>query len=234
MSLVAVYAQNQLESSEEFVKNYLPLVKKIALHLIARLPDSIELDDLLQVGLIGLLQSRESYDPSQGASFATYAGIRIKGAMLDEVRRSDWAPRSVQQNMRAVAHAISAAENRLGRSAGDADIARELGVSLAEYQKIACDLVSARLGALDEDEGSDPADEQNPFAQLERDGLGAAVQEAIMQLPEKEKLMMSLYYGEELNLKEIGEVLGISESRVSQIHGQALARIRARLSDWQG
>ncbi|GAB5452992.1 MAG: RNA polymerase sigma factor FliA [Halioglobus sp.] len=224
-----VYEQNMESNQEELVKEFLPLVKKIGLHLVARLPPSIELDDLLQVGVIGLIQASGSFDPTRGARFATYAGIRIKGAMLDEVRRNDWVPRSVQQNMKRVTETITALEAELGRVATDKEIAGALDVSLEEYHDISRELSYSRLAPLEETTPGLESAEPDPLAMLQDTRLRQDIVDAIGELPEKEALMMSLYYGEELNLKEIGAVLGVSESRVSQIHGQALARIRAKL-----
>lgn len=224
--------ENSLEGNqEELVNDYLPLVKKIGLHLVAKLPPSIELDDLMQVGVIGLMQASTTYDPSRGASFATYAGIRIKGAMLDEVRRNDWVPRSVQQNMKQVTETITELEAALGRTATDKEIADAMEITLEEYHKLSRELAYSRLAPLDETTHTLESNDPEPFAFLEDSRLRDDIVEAIGQLPEREALMMSLYYGEELNLKEIGEVMGVSESRVSQIHGQALARIRAKLGE---
>jgi RNA polymerase sigma factor for flagellar operon FliA len=227
------YAQNRLDSVDELVRDYLPLVKKIGLHLVARMPPEIELDDMMQVGMIGLIQASSTYDASQGASFATYAGIRIKGAMLDEVRRNDWKPRSVQQSMKRVTAAINHLEARLGRAVSDSEIAAELEMPLEDYHDLSRELVCSRMTSLD---GLDPGDETedlDPFIQVEDVELKSMLAKAIKTLPEKEMLMMSLYYGDELNLKEIGEILGVSESRVSQIHGQALARVRAKVAQWK-
>ncbi|MDX1736202.1 MAG: RNA polymerase sigma factor FliA [Halioglobus sp.] len=209
----------------------MPLVKKIGLHLVARLPPSIELDDLMQVGLIGLIQASGTYDPTRGASFATYAGIRIKGAMLDEVRRNDWVPRSVQQNMKRVTETITELEAGLGRAATDKEIADALDITLDEYHEVSRELAYSRLTPLEDATPGLESGEPDPFAFLEDSRLREDIVSAIGELPEKEQLMMSLYYGEELNLKEIGAVMGVSESRVSQIHGQALARIRAKIGE---
>lgn len=230
---MAAYSEHERAGNDRLVQDHLPLVKQIALHLSARLPPDIELDDLMQVGLIGLLQASESHDGSRGASFATYAGIRIKGAMLDELRRHDWLPRSVQGNLRRVSSAIRDAEARLGRPASDADIADELSLPLSAYHALAAELASARMTSLDEIEqpvAGNSLDE--PESRVHEAGFREALASAVTGLPEKEKLMMSLYYTEGLNLKEIGLVLGVSESRVSQLHGQALARLRANLMDW--
>jgi RNA polymerase sigma factor for flagellar operon FliA len=217
----------------DLVKQYLPLVKKIGLHLVARLPQEIQLDDLLQVGMIGLVHAVENYDPSQGASFNTFAGIRVKGAMLDEVRRSDWRPRSVQRKMKSVSRAIEQVEARVGRIASDTEIAEELEMTLDEYQLMSGELACSRMTSLEDSEVLvDENQADGPLSQIEKSRLKKALSLAIQKLPEKERLMMSLYYRDELNLKEIGEVLGVSESRVSQIHGQALARLRPRIAEW--
>ncbi|MEM1404397.1 MAG: RNA polymerase sigma factor FliA [Pseudomonadota bacterium] len=235
MSPLAAYEDNHAPSADDLVREYLPLVKKIALRLKVRLPPEIELDDLLQVGLMGLLKARESYDAEQGASFGTYAGIRIKGAMLDEIRAHDWLPRSVQSQLRQVSQAMERAEARLGRPALDKEIADELDLELEDYQRLSGQLACARMTHFeDEDALEQPeAERANPFEQVGEGNAREALAAAVEQLPEKEKLMMSLYYSEGLNLKEIGAVLGVTESRVSQLHGQAMARLRTSLSAWR-
>ena len=235
MSRTPASADTQAASPDTLVREYLPLVKKIALRLAAKLPSEIELDDLTQVGLMGLLRASESYDGAQGASFQTYAGIRIKGAMLDEIRARDWLPRSVQGKLRQVAEALERADARLGRPARDAEVAAELGMQVDEYQQLAGQLACARMTHLEDSADSDTAagSEWNPFEQVDDAGMREALMQAVNRLPEKQRLMMSLYYVEDLNLKEIGAVLGVSESRVSQIHGQALARLRTALNEWR-
>ncbi len=225
-------------TTETLLLKHAPLVKKIALHIQARLPDSVQLDDLLQAGMIGLLQASKSFDPTKGASFETFAGIRIRGAIIDEVRTSDWTPRSVSQNIREIGAAIRAVEMRTGRKARESEIADEMGLPLAEYQKIAREASTARVLSCDEmldDEGRAyldiPSPDDDPSIHLQNMDRQRLVAEKIRELPERERLMMSLYYEQELNLKEIGAILGVSESRVSQIHGQALARIRAQLEN---
>jgi len=232
MNEAVAYAEKTGVGVNDSVTQFLPLVKKIALHWSARLPDSIELDDLLQVGLIGLLQARDNYDPSQGASFITYASIRIKGAIIDEVRRNDWVPRSLQQKMGEVSSAIAALEAHLGRAPTDAEIAEVLQISLEEYQGIAGELACCRMVPMDSDNTDAEAGGQSPLVELQRAGYREALVKAVNNLPEREQLVMSLYYNDELNLKEIGLVLGVSESRISQLHGQAVARLRAKLGDW--
>lgn len=229
MSETSMYAEVQQQSVDDLVKDYLPLVKKIGLHLVGRMPAHIELDDLMQVGIIGLMQAASSYDPSQGASFSTFAGIRVKGAMLDEVRRNNWATRSVQKGLKDVSEAITRVEARLGRSASDQEIAAQMGMGVAEYHELSAELAYSRLASLDDVEEAEETGEANPLNLFEQGQTRERVAEAIQSLPEKEMMMLSLYYGEELNLKEIGAILGVSESRVSQIHGQALARLRGKM-----
>lgn len=238
MTALSGYAQVQQDAPDQLVERHAPLVKRIALHLRGRLPDGIELDDLVQVGLIALLEAARGYAPDKGASFETYAGIRIRGAMLDEVRRTDWIPRSVYRQQRELAAAIAAVEARTGASAGSEDIAAELGIPLDEYFRMASAAAAPQVLSLDErdEDGRGDWREQlpdgsaDPHASLEHDQFRAGLAAAIGALPEREALIMSLYYDEELNLKEIGAVLGVSESRVCQLHGQALARLRSRMS----
>lgn len=241
MNAAAAYATVAAASPETLVENHAPLVKRIANHLKGRLPENVDLDDLIQVGLIALLEAARQFSSSHGASFETYAGLRVRGAMLDEVRRNDWVPRSVYRRQRELAAAIRAVENRTGRPAGPQEIADELGVGLEEYFRLVGAAATMRTVSLDQapddDEGPavpEPAADGEPSAELEGIELQAAVARAIGSLPEREALVMALYYDEELNLKEIGEVLGVTESRVCQLHGQALARIRGRLGDGVG
>ncbi len=232
MSDVAYSAEDR-DIIEARVHEQLPLVKRIAFHLLGRLPARTDVDDLLQAGMMGLLAAARDFSPSHGASFSTYAGIRIRGAILDEIRQSNWAPRSVQKKSQVLAKAVRDVEARTGQSATDRELADELGVSLDEYHGMAQDVASGQLMYMDEDiTDSFESEDDDPFGQIQDKELKEAVIEAIERLPEKEKLVMAMYYQEELNLKEIGQVLGVSESRVCQIHGQALTRIRARMQSW--
>lgn len=239
MSGAAMYASVQAGSLDDQVMLHMPLVKRIAYHLLNRLPDTVLLDDLIQSGVLGLLEALRHYDAAQGASFETYAGIRIRGAMLDEVRRLDWTPRSVHKKAREVAAAIREIESKTGRDAAAGEVAKQLGISVEEYGHILQDSLSCRVFSVEElsEEGEGlPVSEMsgNPLDKLSTAGFQQALANAVLNLPERERLVVSLYYDEELNLREIGEVLNISESRVSQINSQAMLRLRARLADWLG
>lgn len=239
---LAMYDKKPLRDVQINIEDYAPLVKRIAYHMMMRMPASVQVDDLIQAGMIGLIEASQKYDMSRGASFETYAGIRIRGAIVDEMRRGDWVPRSVHRNARRVSQAIAAVEARTGRDASDADVAAELGVSLDEYFVMLQDSNSSRLFSYEEtfgeeDSNIDASEHSSAFASplegMQRDGLKKALVNAIRELPEREQMVLSLYYDQELNLKEIGMVLGVSESRVSQIHSQAAARLRHKLGDWQ-
>lgn len=240
MSGVATYKKaTQQLSDNDTVTKYAPLVKRIAYHLISRLPPSVQPDDLIQAGMIGLLEASRNYDATQGASFETYAGIRIRGAMLDEIRRSDWAPRSVHKKARIVAEAIRAIENETGRDARDHEVAKILNVSIDEYHQILQAASGYRVMSFDDiTPGEESVAEQltddtgTPLDGLQRDDFKRYLADAIASLPERERLVMALYYDEELNLREIGNVLGVSESRVCQIHSQAVLRLQSRMANW--
>ncbi|MEL6868213.1 MAG: RNA polymerase sigma factor FliA [Pseudomonadota bacterium] len=225
--------------SESLITDNLTLVKRIAHHIMAKLPASIELDDLIQAGMLGLIEAASHYDPSRGASFETYAGIRIRGSILDEVRKSDWTPRSVHRRYRNITEAINELQTTTGEQPGDQQIADHLGIPLDEYHAIVRDSASCRLFSLNQPfADSDRAQEVQSFDHDEPDDALEATQfrvrlaEAISRLPERERLVLSLYYQQDMNLKEVGMVLEVSESRVCQIHGQALLRLRAKLGDY--
>ncbi len=239
MNGLAAYSSAQERSYEDLVLRYAPLVKRIAYHLMNRLPPSVQVDDLVQAGMIGLLEASRNYDPTQGASFETYAGIRIRGSMLDEIRRSDWTPRSVHRKARMVAEVMREIENREGRDARDVEVAEALDLSLDEYHRILKDASGSRIFSLEELSAVGEIGGElgrcgiaGPFEGIQHDAFKRAVVDAIAGLPERERLVIAMYYDEELNLREIGQVLGVSESRVCQIHSQATMRLRSRLTDW--
>lgn len=238
MTGAAKYAAVQMATTNEWVAQHTPLVKRIAYHLLGRLPDTVQVDDLIQAGMLALLESVKQYDASQGASFETYAGIRIRGAMLDELRRSDWTPRSVHKKARQVAEAIRAVENQQGRDAQDHEVAQYLGIGLDEYHQILQDSLSCKTFSVEElIQGEDSVIDEvhtdhQPETQLIQDDFRRALVAAISELPERERLVVALYYDEELNLREIGKVLEVGESRVSQILSQAMLRLRAKLGGW--
>lgn len=234
------YSKKATPSIDSIVEQYGYLVKKIAYHLLARLPDSVDVDDLIQAGMMGLIEAYKRFESTKGASFETYAGIRIRGSMMDEVRKTDWAPRSVRRNGRAVTNAIKELEAKLGREASDIEVSVHMGISIEEYHEMIHSSMTTQLFSyeemLDSDSNLDSAESENdntPYSLVEEGGFQSELAKEIDNLPEREKLVLSLYYNEELNLKEIGAVLGVSESRVSQIHSQAAMRLRARLSDWR-
>ena len=224
---------------DALVRQHADLVKRIAYHLAGRLPPQVEVEDLIQAGMMGLLEAAQHYATGRGASFETYAGIRIRGAMLDEIRKGDWAPRSLHRKVRAITKAVADIEAREGRDARDAEVAHEVGMSLDEYYSTLQDATGYRVFSFEDlpagEEGmteSLTAKIPEPLANVENDLFRQALADAIAGLPERERLVMSLYYKEELNLRETGEVLGVSESRVCQIHSQALIRLKSRMADW--
>lgn len=216
------------------------LVRRIAHHLAARLPASVEVDDLIQAGMLGLIEAAKNFQADQGAAFETYASIRIRGAMIDEIRRGDWVPRSVHRRYRDVVSATREVEQRKGAAANSQEVAQALGVSLDEYHHMLEDASRGQLLSLDEqmeDFDGEPrlaaSCNLTPARELEHSVFKQALGDAIGNLPEREQMVLSLYYEQEMNLREIGAVLGISESRVCQIHGQAMLRLRSRLGDWR-
>lgn len=238
MDTVAECGEITSEQQDSLIKAHSMLVKRIAYHLLGRLPQSVLLDDLIQAGMLGLLEAVRHYDESKGASFETYAGIRIRGYMLDEVRRNDWVPRSVYRNSRMISLAVKQVENRLGRDAKDQEVALELGISLEEYHEMLNDSAGAHLYGFEDVGVTDDMitdDEQGllsePHVNVMRSDMKHRLSQVIDSLPQKERLVLSLYYEQDLNLKEIGDVLGVSESRVSQIHSQATHRIKSRLAE---
>lgn len=235
----AMYADVARQGEGQDFANHAQLVKRIAFRLHSRLPPSVQVEDLIQAGMIGLLEAISNYDASQGASFETYAGIRIRGSMLDEIRIGDWTPRAVRRQSRALAAAVKAVEDRKGGEATAAEVAEEMGVELTEYHRMLTNSVTSKIFSLDDDGpfsdyGDSIAGDEGlgPQTLCTGQAFRNAVVQAIESLPDRERLVMALYYDEELTLKEVGAVLDLSESRVCQIHAQALVRLRARLTDW--
>ena len=234
----AMYAEIENLGDSDQIVRHASLVKRIAYHLLNRLPPTVQIDDLIQAGMIGLLEAASNFDPSMGASFETFAGIRIRGSMIDEIRRSDWTPRSVHRKFREVTEAIQKIENDTGEDARDADVAAALGMSLSEYHQILIDSSSARIYSIDtiednKQESTLPSSQEStPEETFSNEEYRRQLTESIRLLPEKEQLVMSLYYDDELNFREIGEILEVTESRICQLHGQALLRIKARMSEW--
>ena len=231
----AHYREVQRASANDVITRHSDLVRRIAHHLAARLPASVEIDDLIQAGMMGLIEASRSYDAEQGASFETYASIRIRGSMIDEIRRGDWVPRSVHRRARDAAATIRRLELASGRAASATEVAEAMEMPLPDYLRLIEDAARGQVLSLEsriEDQGElDTPASGGPTPQqvLERSQFGEELGKAIAVLPEREQLVLSLYYEQELNLKEIGAVLGVSESRVCQIHGQAMLRLRGRL-----
>ena len=235
-----MYAATTEKEVETRVRELAPLVKRIAHHMMAALPPSVEIDDVIQSGMMGLLDAARRYQTSEGAQFETYAVQRIRGAMLDGLRQCDWLPRGVRRSLREAEKMISKLEQQNGRPPTEAELAKAMDMSLVDYQRLLQDARGYQIVSY-EDFSADEDDsfldryavdhESDPLHVLEDRGLRESLVEGIDELPEREKLVMGLYYEQELNLREIGEVLGVSESRVCQIHTQAIARLRVKLRE---
>jgi RNA polymerase sigma factor for flagellar operon FliA len=224
------------------IKQYSPLVRRLAHQMIAKLPANVEVDDLIQVGLIGLTDALSRFDAEQGVQFETFATQRIRGAMLDELRGGDWMSRGTRRQQREIEVAVHKVEQRLGRAPTETEIATEMGLPLAEYQELLGKVRGTQLVYLEDMSGDDGdedyldrhvADEaSNPMAQLQDHRMREALVAAIKNLPEREQFVMSMYYEHDMNLKEIAAVLKVTESRVCQLHSQSIARLRVKLRDW--
>jgi RNA polymerase sigma factor FliA len=238
MNPQSAYSDSKRDSAAEAVSRHADLVRRIAHHLAARLPPSVEVDDLIQAGMLGLIEAVKQFDPSAGASFETYASIRIRGSMIDEIRRGDWVPRSVHRKVREAAEATRQLEQAHGRAASPGEVARQLGIPIDEYMKLMEGAARGQVLSLEDNLADNgelrvAGDTAAPQQDLESAEFRTALTEAISGLPERERLILSLYYEQELNLREIGAVLGVTESRVCQVHGQAMVRLRARLTEWR-
>jgi RNA polymerase sigma factor for flagellar operon FliA len=233
-----MYTATAKRDIQHYLTQYAPLVKRIAHHMMAKLPASVELDDIIQTGMLGLLDAVNRYEESHGAQFETYAAQRIRGAILDGLRQADWLPRSFRRDLRRIEGAIGKLEQRLGRAPAEHEVAAELGISLADYQKMLQEARGYQLISFEDfnqSEGGDYLERYcedsgaNPLDALLDRKLREQLVKGIAGLPEREKVVMGLYYENELNFREIGETLGVSESRICQLHSQAIARLRSQI-----
>ena len=233
-----MYSTSELNGKEQCLRDYAHLVKRIAHQLMTRLPYSVQIDDLIQAGMMGLLDAASRFDEFHGAQFETYATQRIRGAMLDELRAADWLPRSLRRNMRRIEGAISRLQQTLGRAPTETEIAKDLEVSLVTYQQMLQEARGAQLIYYEDFHGDDDEDfferfefsnDSDPLSLLQDERFKAELIKAIDGLPERERMLMGMIYEQEMNLREIGEVMGVSESRISQLHSQAVARLRSRI-----
>jgi len=227
----------------DYARQYAPLVRRIAHQMVARLPANVELDDMIQAGMMGLMDAVNRFEESQGVQFEVYAASRIRGAMLDELRAGDWLPRSARKSQRDIENAIHRVEQRVKRPPTEAEIARELELPVTEYQEMLNDARGAQLVYIDDLGGGGDGEENylerhvadggsEPLEILRDKRFRTALVAAIDQLPERERLLMSMYYEQDMNLREIGAVMGVTESRVCQLHSQAVARLRSQLKSW--
>jgi RNA polymerase sigma factor for flagellar operon FliA len=238
-------AQGTIEKSH-LLEQHQPMVRRIALQMIAKLPASVELDDLIQAGMLGLLDASSRYQDNRGAQFETFVSQRIRGAMLDELRASDWGSRGLRQSARAVEKAIQSLEHKHGRPPTEGEIAKEMKMELEAYQGLLQEIQGCQLLYVEDfskgesenpfldlhaqDARGDRASD-DPLAQLLESGFRHELIDAISALPERDQLLLNLYYEEELNLREIGAILEVSQSRVCQLHSQAISRLRASLKE---
>ncbi len=232
-------AKGQL-NRDALIRQHAPLVRRIAHHMIAKLPPNVELDDLIQVGMIGLSEALSRYEATQGVQFETFASQRIRGAMLDELREGDWMSRSSRKSQKEIEQAVHRLEQKLGRSPLESEIATELELSLAEYQSLLSKVRGTQLVYLEDMTRGDDDDDSfldrhvadgaaDPMAMLRDQRLRASLVAAIKSLPEREQQIMGMYYEHDMNLKEIAAVLGVTESRICQLHSQSIARLRAKM-----
>jgi RNA polymerase sigma factor for flagellar operon FliA len=232
-------AKGQLDR-EHMIRQYVPLVRRLAHHMIAKLPANVELDDLIQVGMIGLSEALTRYEVAQGVQFETFATQRIRGAMIDELREGDWMSRGSRKSQKDIERAVQRVEQRVGRAPKESEIAAELGMPLADYQELLGKVRGTQLVYLEDMGGGEDGDDgfldrhtgdadADPMQRLRDARLRSALVEAIKALPEREQFVMSMYYEQDMNLKEIAAVLGVTESRVCQLHSQSVARLRAKM-----
>jgi RNA polymerase sigma factor for flagellar operon FliA len=231
--------KGQLDKSA-LIKQYQPLVRKLAHYMMAKLPPSVEVDDLIQVGLIGLADALSRYEASQGVQFETFATQRIRGAMLDELRGNDWMSRGSRKSQKDIESTMRRLEHRLGRSPVESEIAAEMGLTLSDYQSLLSKVRGTQLVYLEDMARSNEDDDNfldrhvadsdaDPLNMLRDQRLRESLVAAIKGLPEREQYIMSMYYEQDMNLKEIAAVLDVTESRICQLHSQSIARLRAKM-----
>lgn len=245
-SLLKKYKENPKkltsEQKDQLILEYAPLIKFIAQKIAARLPSNIELDDLISSGVIGLMDAIEKYDPTRDNKFKTYAEFRIRGSILDELRAQDWVPRSVRDKSKMLDRTIVELEEQLGRMPEERELAEKLSITIEELHELVNQVRPVSVLSIDEQPTLNNTDKKsilnilegsklnNPHNQLNVKVIKDIITNAIEELPERQRLVLSLYYYEDLNLKEIGRVLRVTESRISQLHAQAVARLRAKLN----
>ena len=229
---------------DQLIMDYAPLIRFVAQRIASRLPSNIDIDDLISAGVIGLMDAIEKYDPSRDNKFKTYAEFRIRGAILDELRSQDWVPRSVRDKAKRIERAYAELEQRYGRAVTDTEISDALGMELDDYHEMVAKVKAVTLLSVDDlsvpyqnERKSlldliESSNSRNPFAQLKSKSVRNLLMANIEELPEKQKLVLSLYYYEDLNLKEIGRILEVTESRVSQLHTQAVEKLRSKLKNF--
>jgi RNA polymerase sigma factor FliA len=237
-----MYTANGRPDTNTLLKQHSGLVRRLAHQMIAKLPANVEIDDLIQVGMIGLHDALGRFDAGQGVQFETFATQRIRGAMLDELRGSDWMSRGNRKQQRDIEAAVHRLEQKLGRAPHESEIAVEMGITLSQYQDILTKVRGTQLVYLEDMSGDEGGDEfldrhvanedANPLSMLQDHRMREALVEAIKHLPEREQYVMSMYYEHDMNLKEIAAVLGVTESRVCQLHSQSIARLRVKLREW--
>jgi RNA polymerase sigma factor FliA len=237
-----MYTASGRLANDALLKQYSPLVRRLAHQMIAKLPANVEIDDLIQVGMIGLNDALTRFDAAQGVQLETFATQRIRGAMLDELRGNDWMSRGNRRQQRDIEGAVHRLEQKLGRAPQESEIAKEMGISLGDYQDMLTKVRGTQLVHLEDMSGDDGSndfldrhvgsEDANPLALLQDQRMREALVEAIKHLPEREQYVMSMYYEHDMNLKEIAAVLGVTESRVCQLHSQSIARLRAKLRTW--
>jgi RNA polymerase sigma factor for flagellar operon FliA len=232
---------------DELILEHLPQIKYIAQRISTKLPSHVELNDLVSAGILGLLDAIEKFDPTRGVKFKTYAELRIKGAILDSLRNLDWAPRSLRKKSKDLERVYRDLEQRMGRPATDKEVCEAMGITLEEFYELVDQIKGLNLGSFqelsgqDDDKNSEPlvkyvpdAPQMDPFFVFHKSEIQGMLSTAIDTLPKKERLVVSLYYFDELTMKEIGKVLGVNESRVSQLHTKAMLRLRTKLRKMNG